>query len=94
MTHERAPGDGAIRITIPIAITTIPIERRKKCWNNRGEVIDRIREALAAAGWDRKKPAAGPLALTVRAAYQAEPGGLPKYKREAPCLDIVIEPVN
>jgi hypothetical protein len=83
MMDARAPDDGAIRITIPIAITAIPIERRKKMWNNRGDVVDKIHDALATAGWDHKRKFTGAFALTVQAAYIPEPGGLPKYKQAA-----------
>jgi len=76
MMDARAPGD-AIRITIPIAITVIPIEKRKGNYN-RENTIEEIQQRLKEAGWHFKSIPRGLLSIRVRAASPPPPAGLSK----------------
>jgi hypothetical protein len=73
-----APVDRTITISLPISITAIPIERRRKMWNSRPETIEGIQEKLKEAGWNSRCVPRGPLSIQIRAASPPPPAGLSK----------------
>ena len=73
-----APVNRTITISLPISITVIPIERRRKMSNSRPETIEWIQEKLRAAGWNTGCVPRGPLSIQIRAASPPPPAGLSK----------------
>ena len=79
-----APANRVITISVPIFVSTIPIEKRKGNYN-RESTIEWIREKLKDAGWDPFREAGwhhhklmGPLAVTICSAALPPPKGLSK----------------
>lgn len=79
-----APANRMITISVPIFVSTIPIEKRKGNYN-RESTIEWIREKLKEAGWDPFREAGwhhhklmGLLAVTICSAALPPPKGLSK----------------